>query len=72
MNNITSIKEKKNVDSITKIKKIAKVIETLTKVEKRILKTWRKTAFTSERNLNSFIYRNNQNYFLATTQVFKN
>ena len=69
MNNITSIKEKKNVDSI---KKIAKVIETLTKVEKRILKTWRKTVFTSERNLNSFIYRNNQNYFLATTQVFKN
>ena len=72
MNNITSIKEKKNVDSIKKIKKIAKVIETLTKVEKRILKTWRKTVFTSERNLNSFIYRNNQNYFLATTQVFKN
>lgn len=69
MNNITSIKEKENVDSI---KKITKVIETLTKVEKRILKTWRKTIFTWERNLNSFIYRNNQNYFLVTTQVFKN
>ena len=72
MNNITSIKEKENVDSFKKIKKITKVIETLTKVEKRILKTWRKTIFTSERNLNSFIYRNNQNYFLVTTQVFKN
>ena len=72
MNNITSIKEKENVDSIKKIKKITKVIETLTKVEKRILKTWRKTIFTWERNLNSFIYRNNQNYFLVTTQVFKN
>ena len=61
MNNVISVKQKKNIDTIqnAKIVKLPWVLNLGPKLRKEFKKFGRKTIFTSERNLKNLICRDN-------------
>ena len=61
MNNVISVKEKENIDTIqnAKIVKLPWVLNLRPKLRKEFKKFGRKTIFTSEHNLKNLICRDN-------------